>query len=172
MKPDPRIVRKILEKFALPAMSTHGLPHWARVLENGKRMSSINGADIDIVALFSVFHDCGRVNEVVDPGHGLRGAELLKKLRGKLFALANPEFELLEYAIVHHTDGLVDRDITIGTCWDADRLDLWRVAMEPDKALMNTEAALDDEVWAPARHCSIIGYIPGYVLDKWLGADG
>ena len=42
---------------------------------------------------------------------------------------------------VEHTDGTISDDPTIGCCWDADRLDLPRVGMQPDPALLSTEAA-------------------------------
>ena len=47
---------------------------------------------------------------------------------------------LLEHAIRHHTAGRISTDRTIGTCWDADRLDLGRVGMAPDERLMSTKA--------------------------------
>ena len=60
----------------------------------------------------------------MDDGHGQRGAELAAELRGTLFDLPDADFELLYEACARHTDGLTDADITIQTCWDADRLDL------------------------------------------------
>ena len=45
---------------------------------------------------------------------------------------------LLDYAIRHHVDGDVSDDPTIGTCWDADRLDLGRVGIVPDEQYMST----------------------------------
>jgi len=33
--------------------------------------------------------------------------------------------------MTHHSDGAVDADPTIQTCWDADRLDLGRVGIKP-----------------------------------------
>jgi len=45
---------------------------------------------------------------------------------------------LLDYAIRHHVDGDVSDDPTIGTCWDADRLDLGRVGIVPDERYMST----------------------------------
>jgi uncharacterized protein len=39
----------------------------------------------------------------------------------------------------YHADGYISDEPTIGTCWDADRLDLWRVHVQPDARHMNTK---------------------------------
>jgi hypothetical protein len=41
-------------------------------------------------------------------------------------------------------------DPTIGACWDADRLDLWRLGRRPDPMLLSTPAARDPDTieWA------------------------
>ena len=57
----PRIVNAILEKYALQPDGDHGVAHWARVLDNGLRLANVTGADIEVVQLFAVFHDCKRV---------------------------------------------------------------------------------------------------------------
>ena len=81
------------------------------------------------------------MNEWTDPGHGRRGAELARRLRGEMFDLPDEEFELLHYACTWHQDKDFSDDATIGTCWDADRLDLGRVGVIPDPKLLNTEFA-------------------------------
>lgn len=48
------------------------------------------------------------------------GAELAKKLRGRLFNLSDHDFDLLYLACAGHTDVRTHPDITIQTCWDAD----------------------------------------------------
>jgi hypothetical protein len=63
-------IRLILPRYALPWDGIHGIPHWARVLENGRRPSEVTGARIRVVDLFAVFHDSRRVNEGFDDGHG------------------------------------------------------------------------------------------------------
>ena len=125
------IVHAILKEYALPWHGTHGVSHWARVLENGLRLAEETQANIEVVQLFAVFHDSRRVNEGVDDGHGKRGAELALALR-EWFTLSDNEFDLLYAACVGHTDGGTDADITIQTCWDADRLDLGRVRICPE----------------------------------------
>src|SRR6266850_2173115 len=59
--------------------------------------------------------------------------------RVKLFELSDQHFELLQYACQWHTHGQLNNDPTIGTCWDADRLDLPRVGMRPAPEFMSTQ---------------------------------
>ncbi len=64
-----------------------------------------------------------------------------------------------------HTDGLTDGDVTLQTCWDADRLDLGRVGITPDADLLCTDAARALIDWADARATS--GYQPDFVANDW-----
>jgi len=89
------LIRSILESYALPWGGTHGVPHWARVLENGRRLSEVTGARSHVVNLFAVFHDSQRINEGYDDGHGRRGAELARELRGMVYELGDEDFNLL-----------------------------------------------------------------------------
>lgn len=75
----PVLMRAILDGYLLPVMGIHGLPHWGRVFETGLRPAEITGADLEVVALFAVFHDSRRVNEGTDPDQGPRGAELAER---------------------------------------------------------------------------------------------
>ena len=79
--PPVPVVRAILERYSLRWNGTHGLPHWARVIETGHRLAAETSADLEVVALFAVFHDSCRENEGWDDGHGRRGADLAASLR-------------------------------------------------------------------------------------------
>ena len=125
------LVHRILEDYALRGDGTHGVWHWARVLENGLRLADAMGAKIEVVQLFAILHDSRRVSDGVDDDHGRRGADLAAALRGGLFNLTDADFELLYEACAAHSDGLIEGDVTIQTCWDSDRLDLGRVGMIP-----------------------------------------
>lgn len=131
--------RVVADEFHAPGYSVHGPDHWRRVERNGLLLATRTGADIAVVRLFALFHDSRRENDGWDDGHGARGAEYAASLRGTVFHLADDRFELLHYACVWHTDGEHHADPTIGTCWDADRLDLGRVGIIPDPAFMSTE---------------------------------
>jgi len=143
------IVQAILKEYSLPVAGIHGPTHWARVLENGLRLCELTGANIEVVKLFAVFHDSRRENEGFDPGHGRRGAELAVQLR-HLFTLSDTEFALLYAACAGHTDELTDPDVTVKTCFCADRLDLGRVGIFPDLRLCIPAARTIIE-WADAR---------------------
>src|SRR5512135_1573761 len=119
-----KLIGSILKRYTLPREGTHGVPHWARVLESGRRLSETTGARRDIVELFAVFHDSQRINEAIDDGHGRRGSELARDLRGVTYILDDKAFDLLIQACDLHTEGYLEGNITLQTCWDADRLDL------------------------------------------------
>lgn len=160
------VIREILKGYQLPPSGLHGIPHWGRVLGNGQKMAKRNGADLAVVEYFSVFHDCRRVNDMVDPGHGQRGADLAAELRPKL-GLTDSQLEELHYACANHTRGWVEGSLTVRTCWDADRLDLLRVGVRPEKSLLCTEAGRKNAllVWSGIR--SKLGYSPRRTRD-WL----
>jgi uncharacterized protein len=164
------IVCTILQEYVLPRDGTHGVHHWARVLQNGLRLAEETGADVEVVQLFALFHDSRRVNEGVDDGHGRRGARLAASLHGRLFTLSNDRFQLLHDACARHTDGETEADVTIQTCWDSDRLDLGRVYILPNPQRLCTPAAKRPEMlgWAHDRACAQV--IPGFVRDDW-GVD-
>ncbi len=161
------ILRRILEDYALRWDGTHGVGHWARVLENGLRLAKDTGANIEVVQLFAIFHDSCRVSEGYDDGHGERGGDLALALRGEWFDLADDEFDLLYEACAGHTDGKTEADITIQTCWDADRLDLGRVGILPAPQKLCTPIAKSREIirWADGRACFEV--VPDFVVGDW-----
>ncbi len=161
------LIHAILSEYTLPVMGTHGVPHWARVLDIGRRLCAETDASEDVVTLFSVFHDSKRVNESHDPGHGARGADLARRLRGTMFDLPDREFDQLVFACTHHTDGAVDADPTIGACWDSDRLDLGRLWYEIRVDRLSVEPAKDPDFIAWASERGGRGFVPSYVRDEW-----
>ena len=161
----PELVHTILNQYRLPWRGVHGITHWARVLENGLRLTPSTGARTHVVALFAVFHDSQRSNESHDPGHGRRGAQFANSLRGKAFHLSDEDFALLETACAHHTDRLTAGDITVQTCWDADRLDLRRVGIVPDPRYLCTDPAKAPELLNWAFERSRLQYEPEICQD-------
>jgi hypothetical protein len=120
----------------------HGLHHWHKVDRNGITLASMTpGADLELVRLFAAFHDSKRVNENHDPEHGARGAQHFQEyVQSGAISLENDRIEKLAYACLYHEAGMVSDDPTIGTCWDADRLDLVRVGIIPRAELLSTQA--------------------------------
>jgi uncharacterized protein len=151
----PELIQTVLNEYQLPLRGVHGISHWARVLENGLRLAPYTGARIPVVSLFAVFHDSRRTNENRDPGHGRRGAEFAEKLNGKAFDLSDEDLHLLETACRYHTHSIPTEDITVQTCWDADRLDLGRVGIVTDPRCLYTDVAKQPELltWAYERSC-------------------
>jgi len=127
------------EHHRLGERTLHGPDHWERVEAHGQRLAdSTQGADMIVVRLFGILHDVERENESYDPQHGPRAAKLIEWLNGDLFRIDEQQLELLMYACAWHADGLTSDDPTIGCCWDADRLDLPRVGIRPERELMST----------------------------------
>ena len=121
----------------------HGERHWRTVAANGLWLAEpLPDADTYVIFLFALLHDSMRESDGHDPEHGPRAAALAGTLHaeGVLPATA-VQLETLQYACFEHTNGLVSNDPTIGCCWDADRLDLPRVWIEPDPALFSTPRA-------------------------------
>jgi uncharacterized protein len=119
----------------------HGIAHWARVRANGLMLADQSGANRHVVELFAFFHDSRRFNEHVDDGHGARGAALASQLKRRYIDATDEEMDLLQFACVHHSDGMTQGDATVLTCWDADRLDLGRVGISLRAEYLGTEAA-------------------------------
>ena len=118
----------------------HGLKHWQTVERNGLYLCQFNNADKEVVSYFAYTHDCMRKNEHIDPEHGPRAARFIKR-NSELFDLNEHQMELLRRASSGHTHGRKCDDVTVMTCWDADRLDIGRVGIQPDsKYLFNKEA--------------------------------
>ena len=135
------ILEAVLARSTSHTSSLHGLAHWERVRENGAVLAgATSGADLEVVRLFALFHDSMRVNDGHDPDHGRRGSALARELAG-LLTLEPWQLERLIAACDGHTDGFVSDDPTVGACWDADRLDLPRVGIQPEARLLSTAAA-------------------------------
>lgn len=159
------LLRAILDGYALRPDGYHGVAHWGRVLENGLRVAGATGADIQVVTLFAMFHDSRRVNDGDDEGHGRRGGDFARTLRGSLIHLDDARFECLYEACRLHTEGLTTGDVTLLACWDADRLDLGRVGIKPHPRRLGTDAARELIPWAHER--AIRDHRPEEVMTMW-----
>ena len=150
---DAALVAHLRTIYALNWEGIHGFGHWMRVRANGLRLAQETGADPEVVALFALLHDIKRENDGHDPGHGARAAALAEELRTRYLRLDDEAFNHLTYACRYHTDGLTEAHVTVQTCWDADRLDLGRVHIIPDPALLCTDVAKRPDIrrWALQR---------------------
>ncbi len=135
------LLAKVVRQFRISRNGIHGPNHWARVRRHALTVGQATGADLLVVELFAFLHDSQRRNEDQDPLHGLRGAEYAALLNGSSFALDATQMKTLDYAIRHHSDGGRSEDVTIQTCWDADRLDLGRCGIKPAAKYLSAAAA-------------------------------
>lgn len=126
----------------------HGLDHWFRVWQNAQLLIGMEPtADLEVVALYALFHDSMRVNDGEDAGHGMRGYTLWERIDQRYDhclkkLLGDPRRELFFEACVQHSDGQCSSNPTIAVCWDADRLDLHRKGIWPDTRFMSTQDAI------------------------------
>ena len=111
----------------------HGPDHWARVNEHAMAVARSLGVDPLVPRLFALVHDSQRLDDGEDPEHGPRAAQFVRDQRTNLFVfLSDDDHAALVDACDRHSDGLTDAPTVVQACWDADRLDLWRVGVEPE----------------------------------------
>ena len=127
------------------------------------RLAEGTEAKISVVKLFAIFHDSRRLNDDKDDAHGPRGAKLAEEFRGQYFNLPDNDFELLLIACRQHTVAQTHDNITIQTCFDADRLDLARVGKTPNPEFLCTDMAKNPELISWASDRSIQNYSPDIV---------
>jgi len=140
----------IAQKYALSHNGFHGIDHWLRVLINGRHLTKQTGADLKVVEYFALIHDVMRHDEDRDINHGNRSADLVLALDGDWLHLSSDQLGQLEEACRYHSMGILTRDVTIQTCWDAARLDLVRVGTKPNPTYLGTAAARNQEFMADA----------------------
>ena len=156
MLPESDIAK--VKEFALKDWElgeTHGLPHWQRVERNGIILSTEvqNGVayirediNIKVIRMFAYLHDKCRLNNGSDLEHGIRAANMLSSIKNTILQdLTDEDFSLLEKACRLHTTELRTGNLTIDTCFDADRLDLERVGIIP---YHNKMATINGRYWA------------------------
>lgn len=119
----------------------------------------VDGCDGEIVLLFALLHDTQRFNESRDPEHGLRAALFAQKLCAEgALTLSDERLDVLVDACTRHDKGYVSDDPTTGACWDADRLNLWRVGIAPEARLLSTRPAREPELIDEARSFHGLAY--------------
>lgn len=142
----------LVERFQLPVQGPHGPAHWMRVRTNGLLLAPETGANTTVVELFALFHDVCRQTSSVDPDHGERAARLAETLhREGRFHVGERALEQLMTACRDHIQGQRCDDPTLLTCWDADRLDLSRLGIDPAPEQLLTEVARDPQFMRAAR---------------------
>ena len=150
-----RLIAFARSEFRLDWDGIHGAPHWSRVRHNGLLLAERTGANTRVVEYFAFLHDLGRENDYHDPEHGFRAAAIAVSIAGDLIDVSADELELLTEACRDHSDGHLIADVTVMTCWDADRLDLGRVGIRPDPRRLCNDAARHPELLSEAYERSV-----------------
>lgn len=149
--PDDHMTREQLEKLiaAVEEESSfkdshyHGNQHWRCVSLVGSRLAKQENLNPLLPFLFGLFHDSMRENDDRDPDHGERGGQLaLEMYERGLLPISQEMLSKLVYACNNHTSSPATYDPHAGVCYDADRLNLWRVGTQPHKNYISTEAGL------------------------------
>lgn len=128
----------------------HGEHHWLSVALTGLALAARDSrVDPAFVVAFAILHDAERKSDGVDMTHGQRAARLPDLLADLLPPI---DRQALRRAIGWHSDGFtaehlllkpegrdIDRQVlpSIGACWDADRLNLVRVDIQPQADLLS-----------------------------------
>jgi len=134
-------------------LALHGPAHWARVEWHAKAICRHLNISPLVPTLFSLVHDSQRLTDGTDIWHGLRAARFVKESRRHWFAyLTAEQWEFLYEACAKHSEGRVSNLPVIAACWDADRLDLWRVGRMPEPSMLSTDFAQRPDVILNAAH--------------------
>lgn len=112
----------------------HGELHWRAVAAAGIEIASSVSERSDIALAFGMIHDSQRERDDWDPDHGVRAANWLICSVTLASLIGTEERELLASACLYHDRGMTTQNPLIGTLWDADRINLWRVGLCPDES--------------------------------------
>ncbi|MCL4353437.1 MAG: hypothetical protein M1484_04060 [Patescibacteria group bacterium] len=164
----PKLFRLIKSQYDLPINSLHGLPHWKHVEALGRRLATSTKADLRVITLFAYLHDSCRKNDDFDPEHGVRAVKFVKELfEAKMLNITTKQLETLVFACQFHNQKQIKpKNITVATCWDADKLDLERMGTTPDSNYLFTEVAKKYNAAGPGASLAI-RELAGFLLSKY-----
>ena len=114
-----------------------------RAVEENRCGPPTGQADLEVVEHFAVLHDVMRADENRDIQHGNRSADFVRQIADDWVHLGTVRQEQLIEACTYHSMGRLTHDVTIQTCWDADRLDLGRIGTKPSPTYLGTKIARD-----------------------------
>jgi uncharacterized protein len=151
---------ELVKPFAKMDSEIHGQRHWSHVRRLGLELGNLlnlTDEQLRCIELFALTHDLARTNDGKNTVHSDDGSYLFVDVAKEVFPLLDGEQRgLIQICIKHHSDGITaeeaylnqsfrhiawrEDDIinTVGCCWDADRLDLLRLGIEPNGKYMST----------------------------------
>jgi uncharacterized protein len=153
------LVETVLAQAWRRDSTVHGDDHWRCVTATGLALTPhVGDVDSTLVFCFGLLHDTRRLNDAVDPGHGMRAASFARELHAaEVLSLDDNRLAVLVSALADHSNGLVSEEPTTGTCWDADRLHLPRVLIRPLPELFSTDVARNASALAAAERLRATG---------------
>ena len=152
------LLAEVLRHSPLRDSPLHGDRHWRAVAAVGQEILARRpGGDPAVVLAFAMIHDCRRVDEAHDPDHGRAAAQFAVQ-SSVLTPLLGPHRRdaVFRACLVHNGGTVMREDPVVGTCLDADRLNLVRVGTTPktefmsvitDPAELREMAAFAESVW-------------------------
>lgn len=118
----------------------HSLEHANNVELLSLMLAKKTDADRDVIIWFAYLHDSLRTDDRQDNNHGPVAAMFVDIIRNTYLQYLNDtQIWQLKEACRLHTSTRRTGDITIDTCFDADRLDYWRFGTQPEPKRMATE---------------------------------
>lgn len=157
-------LKDILEEYELDLKeSFDGIDHISRVIENGIILSEINGSNLNVIIVYAFFHNIKKKNNEQDIGHAERSANFLRHYESEL-NLTEEEFDTVYDACKDHSDILFNENKDIADCWDADRLDIMRKGLYPNKEKLNSIAAKNPGIITWAMKRSMNNYQPEWII--------
>lgn len=143
-----KLVETVVARAPRADSTAHGEAHWRAVAWTALELAGeVAGADPVVGLLFGLLHDSQRIDDGHDPEHGPRAAAFTRELaRAGLLPVEEARLVVLCRAIAEHTTARPTDDPTLGVCYDADRLNLWRIGVRPYERFLSTEPAKRREV--------------------------
>jgi len=136
----------VIKQFKLDIDGEHGINHWLKVYQNCLMLAEHYEVSSEVFELFSLLHDSKREDEYTDINHGKRAALFVNDLiKEEKIIISKLDKKRLIFACSNHTkinkNAKIYQDIIVQICIDADRLDIGRVGIEPDKKYFQTQFA-------------------------------
>ena len=123
-----------------------------RVAAAGIRLLRDSGEGIPTLVLtFALFHDSMRLHDGGDSQHGVRAAAFLRSVPQELIRIPADGMDVVTSALEQHSGAKTSSEPSTAICWDADRVNLWRLGIEPHPQYLSTRSALEIRLgWAKA----------------------
>jgi putative nucleotidyltransferase with HDIG domain len=125
----------------------NGVEHVRRAVHFAGLLAQVEcPGQVEVVVLGASLHDVGRLpgrthqeETLLNLDHGERGAEIAARILERHFPEHDPA--IICEAVALHARGLVSSNPIIGSIWDGDRLDLFRLKADVRTDLFSTQTA-------------------------------